>query len=104
MKTDKFVARELNAICDAQSFTTRFFVKNLRTGSVFSRQADEEGPSASTRKTSIMMAALKAIHDGKLNPDEMIVYEQHYADEVASGIFRYLTPAFRYHYATPSRE
>ncbi len=54
----------LNAICDAQPFITRFCIKNLRTGDVFERGADEETPSASTRKTSIMMAALKAVHEG----------------------------------------
>lgn len=92
MNNSELVAQVLNAICDAQPFTTRYYVKNLRTGDVLTRRADEEGPSASTRKTSIMMAALKAIHDGKLNPDEKIVYEQRYAEEVASGIFRYFTP------------
>ena len=82
----------LNAICDAQPFITRFCIKNLRTGDVFERGADEETPSASTRKTSIMMAALKAVHEGRLDLDEKIVYEARFAEEVASGMFRYLTP------------
>ncbi len=86
-------AERLNAICNAQPFVTRFSIKNLRNGEVFERGADEETPSASTRKTSIMMAALKAVHEGRLDLDEQIVYEARFADEVASGMFRYLTRA-----------
>ena len=76
----------LNAICNAQPFITRFCIKNLRTGDVFERGADEETPSASTRKTSIMMAALKAVYEGRLDLDEKIVYEARFAEEVASEI------------------
>jgi beta-lactamase class A len=83
---------KLNAICEALPFIVRFFIKNMRSGEVFSRGADDETPSASTRKTSIMMAALKAVHDGRLDLDEPISYEQRLRDEVASGVFRYLTP------------
>lgn len=85
-------AERLNAICDAQPFVTRFMVRNLLTGEMIGRGADEETPSASTRKTSIMMAALKAVEEGRLDLDEQITYEKRLAEEVASGIFRYMTP------------
>ncbi|WP_305110940.1 serine hydrolase [Shinella lacus] len=85
-------AERLAAICDAQPFVTRFLARNLLTGETYERGADEETPSASTRKTSIMMAALKAAEDGRLDLDEKITYEARYAEEVASGMFRYLTP------------
>jgi beta-lactamase class A len=85
-------AERLDAICDAQPFITRYMVRNLLTGETIERGADEETPSASTRKTSIMMTALKAVQEGRLDLDERIVYEQRLAEEVASGIFRYLTP------------
>ena len=85
-------AERLDAICDAQPFITRYMVRNLLTGEAIGRGADEETPSASTRKTSIMMAALKAVQEGRLDLDERIVYEQRLAEEVASGVFRYLTP------------
>ncbi|WP_159949595.1 serine hydrolase [Rhizobium sp. 18065] len=85
-------AERLNAVCDAQRFTTRFSIRNLLTGETYDRGADEETPSASTRKTSIMMAALKAVHDGRLDLDEQITYEARFAEEVASGMFRYMTP------------
>jgi beta-lactamase class A len=82
----------LAEICDAQPFVTRFSVRNLLTGETIERGADEETPSASTRKTSIMMAALKAVEDGRLDLNEAITYEARFAEEVASGMFRYLTP------------
>lgn len=85
-------AERLNAICDAQPFVTRYCVRNLLTGETIGRGAEEETPSASTRKTSIMMAALKAAGEGRLDLDEPIVYEARFAEEVASGIFRYMTP------------
>ncbi|EHS51211.1 hypothetical protein PDO_2030 [Rhizobium sp. PDO1-076] len=85
-------AERLNAVCDAQSFITRFSIRNLVSGETFDRGADEETPSASTRKTSIMMAALKAVHEGRLDLDEQITYEARFAEEVASGMFRYMTP------------
>ncbi len=85
-------AERLNAICNGQPFVTRFSIKNLRNGEIFERGADVETPSASTRKTSIMMAALSAVQEGRLDLDEQIVYEARFAEEVASGMFRYLTP------------
>lgn len=85
-------AQKLNEVCDAVPFTVRYYVKNMLTGEEFKRGAGEETPSASTRKTSIMMAALKAIHDGRLNADEPIIYEKRLSEQVASGIFRYMTP------------
>ncbi|TNB46210.1 serine hydrolase [Martelella lutilitoris] len=85
-------AAELAKICDAQDFTIRFKVKNLLTGETIERGATEETPSASTRKISIMMAALKAIGEGRLSFDEKIVYEPHHAEQVASGVLRHMTP------------
>ena len=86
------IAAELNAIADAEPFVTRFLVRNLQTGETIGRGEREETPSASTRKTSIMMAALKAVAEGRLHLDERITYEARLAQDVASGMFRYLTP------------
>jgi len=92
INTTGTVAERLNAICDAQPFVVRYAIRNLRNGAVFERGADEETPSASTRKTSIMMAALKAVHEGRLDLDEPITYEARFAEQVASGMLRYMTP------------
>lgn len=86
------VAAQLNAICDAQPFVTRFMVRNLLTGEEIGRGENEETPSGSTRKTSIMMAVLKAASEGRINLDQPVTYEKRLAEEVASGMFRYMTP------------
>ncbi|WP_457588034.1 serine hydrolase [Ensifer canadensis] len=86
------IAEQLHAIADAQPFITRFLVRNLQTGEAIGRGENEETPSASTRKTSIMMAALKAAHEGRLDLDSAITYEERLKHEVASGMFRYMTP------------
>jgi beta-lactamase class A len=61
------------------------------------KRADRLGavpvPSASTRKISIMMAALQAVHDGKLSLDQPVTIEARYQDN-DSGTFQHLTPGF----------
>ena len=84
--------KALNDICSSQPFVTRFMVRNLFTGEAIGRGEHEETPSGSTRKTSIMMAALKAATEGRVDLDEPINYEKRLAEKVASGMFRYLTP------------
>lgn len=86
------ISDRLLSIADAQPFITRFLIRNLQTGETIGRGEDEETPSASTRKTSIMMAALKAAHDGRLDLNAPITYEERLKHEVASGMFRYMTP------------
>jgi beta-lactamase class A len=83
----------LHGLCDALPFQTSWYLKDLATG----QQADRAGgvpvPSASTRKISIMMAALKAVHDGKLALDQKVTIEARYQDN-DSGTFQHLTPGF----------
>lgn len=86
------LARRLPAICDAQPFATAWFVKDLTTG----READRDGrlplPSASTRKTSIIMAALATAHAGRLRLNEPVEIEARLQRDVVSGTYRYMTP------------
>lgn len=95
MHTDRnldTLRQALDAICDAQPFVTRFMARNLLTGETVGRGENEETPSGSTRKTSIMMAVLKAVSEGRLDLDEKIIYEERLAKEVASGMIRFMTP------------
>ena len=50
-------------------------------------------PSASTRKISIMMAALQAVHAGRLALDQPVTILAKYQDN-DSGTFQHLTPGF----------
>jgi beta-lactamase class A len=86
--------QELNAICDEQSYVTGWYVKNLLDGSDANRLGNREFPTASTRKTSILMAVLRAVNRGRLRLDEPIVYEERLRQGVVSGTFKFLQPGF----------
>jgi beta-lactamase class A len=87
------LVRELNAWCDALPFQTSWYLKDLTTGDRADRMGAVPVPSASTRKISIMMAALAAVHAGKLGLDQKVVVEAKYQDN-DSGTFQHLTPGF----------
>ena len=55
------LTQRLHALCDAQPFATSWYLKDLATGAESDRAGDTPVPSASVRKISIMMFALKAV-------------------------------------------
>jgi beta-lactamase class A len=87
------LAQRLNDLCDARPFQTSWYLKDLTTGAISDRRGDVPVPSASTRKISIMMAALAAVHAGKLSLDQKVTVEAKYQDN-DSGTFQHLTPGF----------
>ena len=89
----KELAARLDALCDALPFQTSWYVKDLASGARPDRRGDVPVPSASTRKISIMMAALKAVHDGKLALDQKVTVDAKHQDN-DSGTFQHLTPGF----------
>ncbi len=89
----KELVKGMNALCDVLPFQTSWYLKDLKTGKAADRLGETPVPSASTRKISIMMAALKAVHDGKLALDQPVTIEARYQDN-DSGTFQHLTPGF----------
>ena len=87
------LARQLNRLCDEQPFHTGWYLRDLQTGEAADRHGAVAVPSASTRKISIMMAALKAVSEGKLALDQPVTIEAKYQDN-DSGTFQHLTPGF----------
>ena len=88
------LARRLDDLCDAlPQFQTSWYLKDWATGQTANRKGDVPVPSASTRKISIMMAALKAVHEGRLSIDQKCTIEAKYQDN-DSGTFQHLTPGF----------
>jgi beta-lactamase class A len=83
----------LNDLCDAQPFQTSWYVKDMASGQRADRFGGVPVPSASTRKISIMMAALAAVHAGKLSLDQKVTVDRKYQDN-DSGTFQHLTPGF----------
>jgi beta-lactamase class A len=87
------LVQRLNEWCDALPFQSSWYLKDLITGARADRFGDVPVPSASTRKISIMMAALAAVHAGKLGLDQRVTIEAKYQDN-DSGTFQHLTPGF----------
>ncbi|MGH7333512.1 MAG: serine hydrolase [Candidatus Rokuibacteriota bacterium] len=87
------LTQRLNELCDAVPFQTSWYLKDLMTGQRADRLGAVPVPSASTRKISIMMAALQAVHDGKLALDQPVTIEARYQDN-DSGTFQHFTPGF----------
>jgi beta-lactamase class A len=87
------LVQRLDELCDGVPFQTSWYLKDLATGAHANRVGDVPVPSASTRKISIMMAALAAIHHGKLALDQKVTIEARYQDN-DSGTFQHLTPGF----------
>ena len=87
------LVQRLDQLCDGMPFQTSWYLKDLRTGASANRLGDVPVPSASTRKISIMMAALSAVHAGKLTLDQKVTIEARYQDN-DSGTFQHLTPGF----------
>ena len=87
------LVKRLDELCDAAAFDTSWYLKDLATGERADRRGAVPVPSASTRKISIMMSALAAVHAGKLSLDQRVTIEARYQDN-DSGTFQHLTPGF----------
>jgi beta-lactamase class A len=87
------LVRKLNDLCDAQPFHTGWYLKDLRSGQEANRAGDLIGPSASTRKIAVLMAALKECNEGRLSLDQPVTIQAKYQNN-NSGCFQHLQPGF----------
>jgi len=87
------LVQRLNELCDALPFQSSWYLRDVATGARADRFGSVAVPSASTRKISIMMAALAAVHAGKLSLDQKVTIEARFQDN-DSGTFQHLTPGF----------
>src|SRR5438105_2094489 len=87
------LVKSLDQLCDSVEFQVSWYLKDLASGATANRRGDVAVPSASTRKISIMMAALAGVHDGKLALDQKVTIDAKYQDN-DSGTFQHLTPGF----------
>ena len=87
------LVRDVNKLCDEHPFHTGWYLKDLRTGETADRHGHVVVPSASTRKIAIMMAALQAVHEGRLALDQPVVIQAKYQNN-DSGCFQHLRPGF----------
>src|SRR5438874_7489427 len=87
------LVKNLNELCERAEFEVSWYLKDLASGVAADRRGKVAVPSASTRKISIMMAALSAVHAGKLALDQKVTIDARFQDN-DSGTFQHLTPGF----------
>ena len=87
------LAARMHELCDALPFHTGWYLRDLGSGLTAHRHGAVAVPSASTRKISILMAALRAVHRGRLRLDQPVTIDARYQDN-DSGTFQHLTPGF----------
>ncbi|SDR53904.1 beta-lactamase class A [Paraburkholderia fungorum] len=92
MKTMNGLKEKLDRLCDAQSFTTTWYVKDLKSNIEIHRAGEMPVPSQSTRKIVFMLAALEAVHAGRLNLSQRMVIDERLMQGVVSGVFYFMTP------------
>jgi beta-lactamase class A len=84
--------QRLDAICAGQPFRTHWYLKDLISGQVEENLGRVVVPSASTRKISIMMAAFRAVHEGRMDLDAPITLDATMKEAVQGGTLRLMTP------------
>lgn len=83
---------DMDAVCDEHPYETRWHLRCLVTGREWGRGAKEVGASASTRKVSVMMAALAHCRRVGVSLDSPVTYTEELSAGVHSGTFRYMSP------------
>ncbi|WP_426955553.1 serine hydrolase [Muricoccus radiodurans] len=88
------VAAAIGGITAAQPFVTGWSLRDVTTGDTAGQRRDVPTPSASTRKILFLMAALRAVHSGRLRLDQRLVAGRHLMQGAPSGVLYYMTPGF----------
>lgn len=84
--------KSLAAIAEGRGFDLHWQVKVIETGETFGQGDELELPSASVRKISIMMAALKAVHEGRVDLAADVTITKELQEGILSGVCQYMTP------------
>lgn len=87
------LVERLNALCEPMPYHIGWYVKDLRSGVEADRYGHVPVPSASTRKISILMTAIKQVHEGRFRLDQPVTMEAKYQNNT-SGVFQHLQPGF----------
>ncbi len=86
---DALTAR-LNELCDEVPFEIGWYVKDLGSGWSAERRGDVIVPSASVRKVAILAAALRAVHQGRIDLDQRVPVDTDL--DTTSGCFQWFAP------------
>ncbi|WP_165867666.1 serine hydrolase [Mesorhizobium sp. DCY119] len=93
-------ASQLNARLQALSencgFDIYWHVRLAASGEELTRGGEVVLPSASVRKISVMMAALHAAGEGRLDLDQPVVIRKEQQEGILSGVCQYMTPGLTF--------
>lgn len=90
------LAVRMNALCDATPFRCGWYVEDLRHGGAIDRAGHVPAPSQSTRKIAFMMAALRAVHQGRIDLSEPVTVDARLQEGVVSGVLYFMTPGLTF--------
>lgn len=86
----------LQALSENRGFDIYWHVRSAAGGEELTRGGDAVLPSASVRKTSVMMAALHAAAEGRLDLDQPVVIAKEAQPGILSGVCQYMTPGLTF--------
>ncbi|NGN44823.1 serine hydrolase [Mesorhizobium sp. CGMCC 1.15528] len=86
----------LQALSENRGFDIYWHVRLAASGEELTRGGDIIMPSASVRKISVMMAALNAAAEGRLDLDQTVVIRKEQQPGILSGVCQYMTPGLTF--------
>jgi beta-lactamase class A len=86
----------LQALSENRGFDIYWHIRLAATGEELTRGGDVVMPSASVRKISVMMAALHAAAEGRLDLDRPVVIKKEQQPGILSGVCQYMTPGLTF--------
>ena len=86
----------LQALSENRGFDLYWHVRLAASGEELTRGGDAVLPSASVRKISVMMAALHAAAEGRLDLAQPVVIEKELQAGILSGVCQYMTPGLTF--------
>lgn len=95
VKTSELETR-LQDLSSDRGFEVYWHVRLAATGEELTRGGDAVLPSASVRKISVMMAALHAAAEGRLDLDQPVTIEKELQEGILSGVCQYMTPGLTF--------
>lgn len=86
------LSEEIAALCEPLPFKTYWQVKIVQTGETHGHGERLVLPAASVRKTSVLMAALRAANEGRLDLEAPVSIKAELQPGIVSGVCQYMTP------------
>ncbi|MFK4259601.1 serine hydrolase [Agrobacterium tumefaciens] len=87
---------QLQALSQDRGFDVYWHVRLAASGEELTRNGAAILPSASVRKISVMMMALHAAAEGRIDLDQPVVIEKELQEGILSGVCQYMTPGLTF--------